>query len=63
VKNSTARWINGAANTTNGIIVAHAILHDLNRRLMNVASPRIGALGIAVATARVNPDWISPYKK
>jgi hypothetical protein len=56
VSRSKALRINGVANGTKGIILAHAIIHDLNQWLMKFSLYVNEALAIAAAIAQVNPD-------
>jgi hypothetical protein len=53
---STALRISGVATSTKGIIVAHAIIHDLSQWLMKFPLCVNGALAIAAAIAQVKPD-------
>jgi hypothetical protein len=48
--------MSGVANRTKGIIVAHAIIHDLSQWLMKIPWYINGALAIAAAIAQVKPD-------
>ena len=49
------RRLAGAAKSTIGTIVAHAINQELSQCAMKANSPRNGALAIAAAIAEVNP--------
>src|SRR5262245_24227414 len=58
---STAHWINGAANSTTGSIVAQAISQDSSQGWRKAGpSPIAWWVAIAVATAVVSPAWITP---
>jgi len=56
VTEATAYWINGAANKTTGVMIAHEIIHDLTHWLANMGLWKNGALEIPAATAQVSPD-------
>jgi hypothetical protein len=55
--------MSGVANRTKGIIVAHAIIHDLSQWLMKIPWYINGALAIAAAIAQVKSDRINPNRK
>ena len=55
--------MNGEASRTKGIMIAQAMIHDLNHWLMKSPLPKNGALAIPAAIAHVKPDWINPNKK
>jgi hypothetical protein len=48
--------MSGVASRTKGIIVAHAIIHDLSQWLMKIPLWKNGTLAIAAAIAQVKPD-------
>jgi hypothetical protein len=48
--------MSGVAIRTKGIIVAHAIIHDLSQWLMKIPLYINGAPAIAAAIAKVKPD-------
>ena len=60
---SKALRTRGAAEGTNIIIIAQAIIHDLNRWLTDSPLWMSGALAFAEVIAVVNPDRINPNRK